>query len=256
MNNEHPIVDLTLEVSGIHFFTDTLFEVELSSSSILPRMLPGQFAQVRVKEGAHVFLRRPLSIYKHSDHAITLLIQLVGKGTQAMSEAKIGDHWQVLLPLGNHFREPHGHKPLLIGGGVGIAPLLTLGVHLKNNGIEPTFLLGARSAALFPDLESFKETGRLFITTEDNTCGEMGYVTDHSILHEESFTDLYTCGPTPMMKSVAQWSKDNALPCQASLENLMACGMGVCLCCVEPTVSGHKAVCTDGPIFDINELLW
>lgn len=256
MDKDYPIVDLSLTVSSVRFFTDTLFEVKLTSPTPLPKIHPGQFVQVQVPGRSDVFLRRPISIYKHGEYELSLLIQVVGKGTAGLAEAKPGDHWQVLLPLGNHFREPSGQKPLLVGGGVGIAPLLELGNHLKAKGIPPTFLLGARSSTLFPELDEFESLGRLFITTEDDSRGEPGYVTDHSILHSEAFTDVYTCGPTPMMKAVAKWSKAEGLPCQASLENLMACGMGVCLCCVEPTVAGHKSVCTDGPIFDVNELLW
>ncbi len=257
MNNNRPIVDLSLTVSGVHFFSASLFEVTLKSSEKLPDILPGQFAQIRLPQSSGVFLRRPLSIYRHTDRSLSLLIQVVGKGTSALALAQPGDLWQVLLPLGNHFAAPKGTKPLLVGGGVGIAPLLELGEHLrKEQGITPTYLLGARSGKHFPSLDSFSEQGRLYITTEDGSLGEKGYVTDHTILKSEAFSEVYTCGPTPMMKAVANWSKSMGLTCQASLENMMACGLGVCLCCVEPTVAGHKTVCTDGPVFDVNELLW
>ena len=148
------------------------------------------------------------------------------------------------------------HKALLVGGGVGVAPLLYLGAQMKEQGVEPTFLLGARTANDLLMLDEFKKYGRVCVTTEDGSEGEKGFVTNHSLLQQEHFDMIYTCGPTPMMKAVARYAKEKGIACEASLENLMACGLGACLCCVEKTTEGNLCVCKDGPVFNINRLLW
>lgn len=257
---EFAIRDMQFRVESITHYTDTLFLLTLTPTEEhnlpLPSVHPGQFVQVLVPDCKGVFLRRPISIYRATERQISLLVQKVGKGTERLSRVCPGDTMMILMPLGKGFSDPAGTHPLLVGGGVGIAPLLMQGERLRHQGLTPTYLLGARSAHLFADLEPFRTTGELCITTEDGSMGERGYVTDHSVLRDRVFTDVYTCGPTPMMKAVVHWAKANAVRCSVSLENLMGCGVGVCLCCVEPTVSGHRAVCTDGPVFDMNDLLW
>jgi len=147
-------------------------------------------------------------------------------------------------------------KLLLVGGGVGVAPLLFLGAELKGLGFEPTFLLGARTGGDLLMVDEFRRYGRVLITTEDGSVGERGFVTRHSVLSTESFDRIYTCGPTPMMKAVAAYAYKNNVFCEASLENMMACGLGACLCCVEKTTEGNLCVCKNGPVFNINQLLW
>ena len=105
-------------------------------------------------------------------------------------------------------------------------------------------------------LDIFKKYGRVCVTTEDGSEGEKGFVTNHSLLQMEDFTRIATCGPTPMMKAVAAFARKNDVECEASLENLMACGLGACLCCVEKTIEGNLCVCKDGPVFNIRKLLW
>ena len=148
------------------------------------------------------------------------------------------------------------HSPLLVGGGVGVAPLLYLGKVLKENGLEPTFLLGARSAKDLLMLSEFEKYGRVLVTTEDGTMGEKGFVTNHSVLQQEQFDMIQVCGPTPMMKAVARYANEKGIECEVSLENLMACGLGACLCCVEKTKEGNLCVCKEGPVFNIKRLLW
>ena len=176
----------------------------------------------------------------------------------ALAELKAGDLLNCLLPLGNGFTAARqGERVLLIGGGVGVAPLLYMGAEMQGKGIEPTFLLGARRAGDLLLLDVFKRFGRVFVTTEDGSEGEKGFVTSHSILQSEQFDRISTCGPTPMMKAVARLAKEKGIDCEASLENLMACGLGACLCCVEK-VRGrvNVCVCKDGPVFDTKRLLW
>lgn len=116
--------------------------------------------------------------------------------------------------------------------------------------------MGARSATDILQLKEFKTLGDVFITTEDGTLGEKGYVTQHSVLIENKFDKIYTCGPKPMMIAIAKYAKTHNIDCEVSLENNMACGVGACLCCVEKTTEGHICVCKEGPIFNINKLLW
>ena len=233
--------------------------LKLTSDQILPEMLPGQFVQVRVDNSPTTFLRRPISInyVDRATNELWLLIQLVGDGTRRMAEYKPGDIVNIML--GNSFTTPadKGEKLLLIGGGVGTAPMLYLGAVLKNAGYTPTFLLGARSKEDVLQLEQFEQIGTVYVTTEDGSLGEKGYVTNHSILKEIHFDRIYTCGPKPMMMAVAKYADTVSTSCEVSLENTMACGIGACLCCVEKTKDEHHVcVCTEGPVFNIEKLTW
>ncbi|MDE6003215.1 MAG: dihydroorotate dehydrogenase electron transfer subunit, partial [Prevotella sp.] len=162
-----------------------------------------------------------------------------------------------MLPLGNTFTMPatQTEKVLLIGGGVGMAPMLYLGAELRLQGFEPTFLLGGRTAEDLLELDLFSQYGRVCITTEDGSMGEKGFVTNHSVL-QEHFDCICTCGPKPMMVAVARYAKMNGIECEVSLENMMACGLGACLCCVEKTTEGNLCVCKEGPVFNVKRLLW
>lgn len=234
--------------------------LKLTSPSPLPEMLPGQFAEIRIDGSSTTFLRRPISInfVDRQRNEVWFLIQLVGDGTRRLGEAKQGDVINVVLPLGNGFTMPENpsDKLLLVGGGVGTAPMLYLGEQLVQKGCKPTFLLGARSDKDLLQLEQFAAYGEVYTTTEDGSHGEKGYVTQHSILNKVHFGQIYTCGPKPMMMAVAKYAKSNGINCEVSLENKMACGVGACLCCVENTSEGHLCVCKEGPVFNINKLLW
>ena len=144
---------------------------------------------------------------------------------------------------------------LLIGGGVGSAPLYYLAEQLKKNGNDFVIFIGARAAKDLYRRDAYEALGRVEYTTEDGSLGEKGYVTNHSVLAEK-FDGIFTCGPKPMMLAVAKYARENNIACEVSLENKMACGLGACLCCVEDTKEGHKCVCTDGPVFSIDELKW
>ena len=146
-------------------------------------------------------------------------------------------------------------RGLLIGGGVGVAPLLYFGKKIREFGARPTFLLGARSAKDLLELDEFDRYGEVCVTTEDGSFGEQGFVTGHSVLSSR-FDRISTCGPKPMMVSVARYARRAGIECEASLENMMACGLGACLCCVEKTTEGNLCVCKEGPVFNIRRLLW
>ena len=272
------ILDLTVRsVERVH---ERYVLIRLTDDKPLPEMRPGQFVEVRVDDSPTTFLRRPISInfVDREQNELWLLVAVVGDGTRRMAALRAGDTLNCVLPLGNGWAAPlnppekgdspaesegkppfsgrFGGAPLLIGGGVGVAPLLYLGAELKAQGVEPTFLLGARSAKDLLMLDEFRKYGRVLVTTEDGSEGERGFVTNHSVLQKEKFGYIYTCGPTPMMKAVAGFARKAGVSCEVSLENMMACGVGACLCCVEKTTEGNLCVCKEGPVFDVNRLLW
>jgi len=237
--------------------------------TIFPDFIPGQFVQVLVENSPSTFLRRPISVHfaDKSKRELWLLIQAIGEGTRKLSELKPGEKLNLIYPLGRGFTVPKKNenidlqinsdkKLLLIGGGVGVAPLFYLACCLLKSGYRPDFLFGARSKDHFFNIQAFEKIGKLYLTTEDGTCGEKGFVTQHSILKSTKYDFVYTCGPKPMMQAVAKYARQNDIPCEVSLENTMACGIGVCLCCVEKTKKGNSCVCTEGPVFNINQLLW
>lgn len=235
------------------------FLLKLTDTEPLPHMYPGQFVEVMVKHTSDVFLRRPISInyYDAELNEMWLLIHQVGAGTKALSQLKSGDYVNCVFPLGKGFSMNfEGTNILLVGGGVGTAPLLQYGRELKKMGKNIFFLLGGRSIRDLLQLDLFEKLGTVCVTTEDGSMGEKGFVTNHSVLKNEKFDFIATCGPKPMMVAIAKYAIEQQIECEASLENLMACGLGACLCCVEKTITGNRCVCKDGPVFNIKELLW
>ncbi|WP_273389308.1 dihydroorotate dehydrogenase electron transfer subunit [Barnesiella viscericola] len=225
----------------------------------LPEMLPGQFVEVRVDRSPSTFLRRPISInfVDYPRNELWLLIRKAGEGTRTLCSLQADESLNLVLPLGNTFTLPEStqERVLLVGGGVGIAPMLYWGKYLKEKDYAPRFLLGFRSDKDLLQYDQFRQFGEVYVSTEDGSLGEKGFVTQHSILNEP-FDRLYVCGPKPMMEAVARYARERQLFCEVSLENTMACGVGACLCCVEDTVEGHVCVCKEGPIFNIEKLKW
>ena len=233
--------------------------LRLFSERDLPEILPGQFVQVRVDGSPSTYLRRPISIHDvdFQNHEITLLVQQIGEGTRHLAAAEKGDIINIILPLGNGFSIPEkGERCLLVGGGIGIAPLYYFAKVLNEKGIRPTLLLGGKTDADLLRLADYQKLGETFVTTEDGSLGEKGFVTMHSVCQQQSFDKIYVCGPKPMMKAVAKLAAEKDVWCEVSLENLMACGLGACLCCVEDTVDGHVCVCKEGPVFNTRRLKW
>ena len=246
------ITDFTIvrrEQLGEHYFSLTL-----RHPGFLPPIAPGQFVEVEVRNCPEVLLRRPISIHdvNPSANSLTLLIQVVGRGTRQLATLSEGHSLNLLYPLGKGF-SVSGSNPLLVGGGAGIAPLLYLAKCYHAQGVTPTILLGGRTRELIPVHKEFEPYGSLLISTEDGSFGEKGMVTQHPLFSAD-YDHISTCGPTPMMKAVGRYALDKGIPCEVSLENLMACGIGACLCCVTDTDEGHKCVCKDGPVFDATKL--
>lgn len=251
---------LDLQVVSVQSLSDRHVLIRLTDHEPLPEILPGQFVEVRVDHSPTTMLRRPISVnfVDRTLNELWLLVAAIGDGTRRLAQLRVGDMLNCVLPLGNGFTMPtkSGQKYLLVGGGVGVAPLLYFGKEIKRVGGVPFFLLGARTATDLLELEHFEEIGDVCVTTEDGSLGEKGFVTDHSILQRETFDMISTCGPKPMMMSVARYARKMEIDCEVSLENKMACGLGACLCCVEKTTHGNQCICKEGPVVNIKNLLW
>lgn len=222
----------------------------------LPVCEPGQFVEVAV-ERAQVLLNRPFSVYNSSEDVLELLVAPVGRASKALGEYAVGDCLRVIMPLGHGFSSVEkGKKVLLVGGGVGIAPMYYQMLRLKSAGAEPVVVFGSRTA---PDrwiCDRFEAECTLYICTDDGTEGFHGLVTQHPEFKPGSYDLVQICGPKPMMAACAAMAKSVGVTTEVSLENHMACGLGACLCCVEDTQHGNVCVCKDGPVFNINELQW
>lgn len=221
---------------------------------------PGQFVNIRVSGSTAPLLRRPISIHWVDGIRVEILFQVVGQGTELLAQVRPGDTLDVQGPLGRGFQPGEG-RPVLVGGGMGIAPLGFLAQSLT--GREVTCLLGARNGELLGASggDRLMSLGmEVIAATDDGSLGHQGLVTEllAKSLPENAF--IYACGPKPMLRAVAGLALDKGLPCQVSLEEHMGCGVGACLGCVCKGVSAgketYKRVCINGPVFDVREVSW
>ena len=252
---------LDLQVTSVEHPSERyLLLVATDPNGALPKMAPGQFAQLRIDESKETFLRRPISLHyvDYEKNEVGFLVQKVGAGTASLWEKRPGSVLNAILPLGNGFTRPTSAEQsvLLVGGGVGVAPLLFMGMEMRRMGARPVFLLGARSKTDLIRLDAYRAQGDVYVTTEDGSEGEKGFVTQHSILQSKKFDNIAVCGPKPMMMAMASYARKVGTSCEVSLENMMACGLGACLCCVENTVDGNVCVCKEGPVFNVDKLKW
>ena len=223
--------------------------------------VPGSFVELSTPTPG-VLLRRPISVsdWDRESAAIELLIQSVGRGSSYLNSLSPGATLNLVGPLGKGFTTELsrvGDAPLLIGGGVGVAPIRFLAKTLAACGVHPYILQGARTAELLVLSDDLARWGTVLLTTDDGSMGTRGTVLDHPALAQGNFSSVFVCGPHPMMKAVAERFHSLPGPVEVSLENKMACGLGACLCCVTPTTE-HKnlCVCTHGPVFDARTILW
>ncbi|HHV72220.1 MAG TPA: dihydroorotate dehydrogenase electron transfer subunit [Clostridia bacterium] len=229
---------------------------------------PGQFVYLKGGKGLDPLLPRPLSIHQlnQKEGTIQLLFQLKGKGTIGFSKMKTGDLLTVLGPLGNGFSlADEGQNIVIIGGGIGVAPLLYLAEKLQERHFKPIIILGFRDKENIVAYESFSQLGcQLIVATEDGSFGRRGRVTGvlEEIISSEKIDVIYACGPQPMLKAVQKvaekWEVEN---CQLSLEARMGCGLGACMACVcgvrlEDGQFGYRRVCSEGPVFNSREVLF
>jgi dihydroorotate dehydrogenase electron transfer subunit len=229
--------------------------LRLKTKKDLPEIEPGQFVNLLVKDVSDRILRRPISIYDvdKQNNTLCLVIQKIGKATEKLSTCKLNTTLSVMYPLGNGFPTSF-KKPLLVGGGVGVAPLYYLSKCFNDKDVRPTVLIGAKSKRQLFSIKEFDAISNVHISTEDGSFGEKGFLTQNTILNNNDFDAILTCGPTIMMKAVSDIAKKKNLPCYVSLENRMACGIGACLCCVVDSKEGNVCTCTEGPVFLSNDL--
>ena len=248
-------------VTGKRWLNPRHFIIDLLAPEKLPAIYPGQFVEVLVENSSTTLLRRPFSIYSIDcdQNVIRLLIQVKGEGTKKLGQLQEKDKVNLIFPLGKPFSTPRTGNVLLVGGGVGAAPLMFLSQYMNSLGLKPDLLLGAKTKEDLFDLERFTNQCRnVFITTEDGSSGEKGFVTHHSLFSVKpmQYEKIYCCGPDAMMHAIARLSKELEIDCEVSLENYMACGFGVCLCCITPTINGNLRSCVEGPVFDTKILKW
>lgn len=258
-----PIVEKAQIISN-NQVSSNLYEMELKAPQTVPLCKPGQFLHVRVSSQNDPLLRRPLSLYDVDCQVgtITLLYKVVGKGTEILAGTPAGEYLDIMGPLGRSFSYPQaGQTAVLVGGGVGIAPLLFLARELLGQGYQTRVLYGTQNSRDLVAVDRFRQLGaEIWPATMDGEIGYRGLVTD--LLQEQlsggSCADyLYTCGPEPMMAQVAALAREHGMKGQVSLEESMACGVGACLGCARQLKSGDHSyvkVCKDGPVFDFHEI--
>ncbi len=233
----------------------------LESPQIASTAQPGQFVMVRCGEGFEHPLRRPLSIHQLADDSkLAFLFNVVGKGTHWLAQCQVGNNIDLLGPLGNSYSiHPESHKLLLVAGGMGIAPLYSLASSASKKGYSIKILLGARTAIQLY-LKTYQDQpikAEFVLVTEDGTTDEKGVITNLIPKYIDWADQIFACGPTEMYRAMAARNQQfKAKSVQISLEVRMGCGRGVCYGCTVKTKGGLKQVCQDGPVFDLDDILW
>lgn len=241
------------------------FKLSFDAPFIAREVKPGQFLEIRISDGPEPFLRKPLGIHSVKGKLIGVLYEIVGKGTQILGKKKPGQVLDIIGPLGNGFEyslpvRRFASSPVLVAGGIGVAPLVFLAEKLRNR--KAVVFIGAKTKKDILCEKEFRKLGyEVKIATDDGSKGYKGFVTDllRSLLANRQTgkpATIYACGPKVMMKEAARTAARHKIPCQVLLEEYMACGVGVCLGCAVKTKSGYKMVCKDGPVFDSKEVIW
>ncbi len=248
------IVQSLFAVTEVREVADGIFTLTFRSPAIAATVRAGQFLNIGVEHGA--LLRRPFSVYRVEGDLVRIIFNVVGKGTAVLRNKRPGDHVDVLGPLGVRFSldDPAFDTGVLIGGGLGVAPLPIALAQLKDSGKEALVFIGARSSRLVVD--AFLEGAH--VSTDDGTRGFHGTVVDAAkgflARFPPSRPHLFACGPTAMLRGVAAFARELGIPCEVSLEGPMACGVGICQGCPVEMSSGERKyglMCKDGPVFDI-----
>lgn len=248
------------------------FRMVLDAPYIAKHAKPGQFVQVRCSDGVEPLLRRPFSIHGLKApcsrlQGIEILYEVIGKGTEILCKKNVGEPLDVLGPLGSGFKLPTASslepRAIVISGGVGVAPLIFLAEELAKQKTKMVVLIGAKTKKQILCEKDFRKLGaEVHIATDDGSCGCKGFVSKlfEKVLRNTKYeirTTAYACGPTPMLKCIADMCKEQKLKCQVSLEEMMACGIGACLgCAVKVKGGGYKLACKDGPVFNADEIIW
>lgn len=264
--------DLTLTVEGNEQIAPGYFRLRMRLDRAVD-VLPGQFAMIRPHGLVEPILRRALAIHTANEHSIELIYLVLGRGLEALARVRPGEQVDVLLPLGNTYPQDPALKDhrraLIVAGGVGSPALFLLAKQLTEARADVRVFFGGRTANDLPAREDFESLGcPVSITTDDGSAGEKGFVTvplDRELRQsrpDDGFV-LYTCGPWPMMARVAAMASEHGDPCFVSLEASMACGFGICVACVVETCDGafdspfkYQKVCTEGPVFRSEAIVW
>lgn len=241
-----------------------IFSMTLNAAEIAEAARPGQFLQVRVSTSIDPLLRRPFSIHRinRKKGQIMLLYRVIGKGTAILAQKVVGEEVDVMGPLGNGFsiQKPFNHA-LIVAGGMGSAPVFFLMDELRSMGKNISFLWGAKTGCEIFSIDELKQTDiNLLLATEDGTLGETGFVTDCLQRYLEDFNPSevmgFVCGPAAMIYTVQKMALETSFEWQVSVEERMACGVGVCMGCAVPiSTNDFKLVCKDGPVFDLKEIV-
>lgn len=236
-------------------------------SKIAQHAKPGQFIHVLISNGAGLLLRRPFTIYTVDEREITMLYQIIGEGTQRLSEMPKGAPLHVMGPLGNTFNIEKNPEPsILVGGGAGIASLMLLAIALRTHDIQTIGLVGAQHQGRLLSIDDLTAIGvKVHVATDDGSVGHHGFVTDilTDMLNKNDLHRpiIYACGPHAMLAAVAKITTEFEVPTQVAMENRMGCAMGVCLGCVCPVRIDtnrieYQRVCTEGPVFNAADIEW
>lgn len=240
--------NIILEVKQNQKIADGIYKMILAGD--VGKLVSGQFMEISL-DG--FYLRRPFSLADFDNHCVTILYKVLGNGTEYMTTLKIGAKLDCLTELGNGFNLDKSQKPLLVGGGIGIAPLYKLAKDFVQRGITPIIALGYKNKAEAFYIDEFKALGEVIVSTDDGSVGYCGNIVE-AIKAEQNldYDFLYACGPMIMLSSVAKLKTEGEL----SLEARMACGFGACMGCSINTANGVKRVCKDGPVFKSSEVIF
>ena len=244
------------------------YRMTVRSNYLARQAKPGQFVEIRCRNGLDPLLRRPLGCHRISKDTITMLYEVAGRGTAILSRKKAGDLADIIGTLGNGFKLSSSGTAILIAGGIGVAPLAALAEALVKRKNKVCVIIGAKKKSHVLCEAEFRAMGcQVLIATEDGSKGVKGLVTDvlSGLLSDRRYsvprTYIYACGPNGMMKAIWAIAKEKDIPCQFSFESHMACGVGACLGCPIKVRSGlidfeYKMVCKDGPVFNAEEIAW
>lgn len=253
------------------------FRMRMAAPPELRESKPGQFIMVKVRDAIDPLLRRPFGIFDigpfQSEYPgggeqtyLEILYRVVGKGTETLSTFHHGDHLDILAPLGEGFTlGSQRDEKILVGGGIGLAPLYYLARELVKSSRVRLFV-GGRTKDDILCITEFERLGvETYVATDDGTLGANGLVTEvmeRHLLEEQKSKSIFACGPMPMLKAVAEIARRTGTPCQVSLEAYMACGVGACLGCVvkgeghSDETPDYRCVCKEGPVFEYKDLMW
>jgi dihydroorotate dehydrogenase electron transfer subunit len=235
-----------------------IFRIWLKAPELVQEARPGRFVMIRC--GEDLLLRRPFSIHRVEEDNVAVLFQIRGKGTEWLTRCKKGDYLDVFGAMGNGFEILPGSKNLLlVAGGMGIAPLFYVAESAIRKGNSVAILLGAPTSRRLYPINQLPPGVKIVLATDDGSAGQKGTVTELIPRFNSSLDQIFACGPLQMLRHMAEEQERLGIKgkfVQVSMETRMGCGVGVCYSCTIRTKDGLKQVCSDGPIFNLNEIVW